>query len=503
MSLDEKIGQLFMIPVCPLREDSHFEDVFSVIKNYHIGSVIVKASDPISQVRVLNKLQAFSKLPLLVAIDAENGLGMRMEGVISFPLNLTLGAIQDESLIYLLGKEIARQCQLVGAHINLAPVVDVNSNPNNPIIHMRSFGDDKFEVAKKAKLIMRGMEDNGIFSCAKHFPNHGDTKIDSHLDLPIIEHEEDYFYSDDIFTFSSMIENNISCVMGSHILFPKISKHPATLSYEIIKELLQKNLKYNGLVITDALNMKALKKYYSIEEIAILSFLAGNDILLYGDHIEMAVDDILQEQIPKAFNALKEAFLNNTLSINELDKRVEKILAYKKKKNLFASRYVDEENLLEDLHTKQAIELNKKLYEEAITYIGDKIDLNANIAYLPIGSSNTSTFINELEKSLNLSIFNKEDDYDFIIVPIFNITSPRDKYFGLNEEDISLINKLDENKTILVVFGSPYILKAINNKKNVLIAYENNEITHKIVAKIILNKKNAKGKLPISYQNTY
>ncbi|NGX56491.1 MAG: Beta-hexosaminidase, partial [Candidatus Anoxychlamydiales bacterium] len=310
MSLDEKIGQLFMAPLCPKRDVLHFDDINYLIKNYHIGSFIVKQSDPKSQIDALNYFQNLSELPLLISADAEWGLGMRMDNTISYPKNIYLSKIKEDEILYELGDEIARQLKLVGVHINLAPVVDVNDDIKTPSIGMRTFGSDVINISNKAKKVALGMEDNNVLSCMKHFPGYSDILVDPHLDLPSNDHDLNRLKSVDFIPYQNLIKEGVSCIMTAHIMLPKLDSVPATMSKFIIQDLLRGYLNFKGLIITDALNMKALTNLYSIEEIAINAHIAGNDILLYGDHINPNIDDIINNQIPRAFRAIKKDYLD-------------------------------------------------------------------------------------------------------------------------------------------------------------------------------------------------
>lgn len=360
MTLDEKIGQLLMIPLCPKRKDDHLKDIQKMLDEYHIGGIIVKQSDPKSQIESLNYFQSKSKLPLLVSADAEWGLGMRMENAISYPKNIYLGNIEDDDLIFELGKEIARQLKLVGVHINLAPVVDINNNPKNLIIKERVFGSDPKVVSKKAKVIVLGMQSQNILCAAKHFPGYGDIEIDPHLDLPKAFHTLDRLFNIEFIPYFELIKENIGCIMTAHIYLPNLDALPVTMSKKLTKELLRDILHFDGLIITDALNMNALTNIYPVEEIALQSYIAGNDILLYGDHINPNIDDILKRQIPLAFNALKKAFLSNKLEISELDKHVLRILKAKEKLGLFENRFVEDFDE-KKLNSEYANKLKEKL----------------------------------------------------------------------------------------------------------------------------------------------
>jgi beta-glucosidase-like glycosyl hydrolase len=360
MSLDEKIGQLFMAPICPKRDLSHRQDILNLINNYHIGGFIVKQSDPKSQINALNFFQKKSKYPLLISADAEWGLGMRMENTISFPKNIYLSKIKDDDILYELGKEIARELRLVGVHINLAPVVDVNDNINTPSIGLRTIGSNLNNITDKAKKISLGMQDNNVLACLKHFPGYSDILVDPHLNLPSTNHSLERLKKVDFVPYEKLIKEDVKCIMTAHILIKELDNMPSTMSGFFITDLLRGYLNFKGLIITDALNMKALTNIYSIEEIALNAHMAGNDILLYGDHINPNIDDILKNQIPKAFLAIKKAYLDKKLDENILNKTVKRILQAKKDLSLFESRLVNDFDE-EKLNSKQAYLLKEKL----------------------------------------------------------------------------------------------------------------------------------------------
>ncbi len=364
MSLDEKIGQLFIIPVSPIRDEEHRKVLKEIINQYHIGGLIVKQSDPNSQIECLNYLQRECKLPLIVMADAEWGLGMRMSNVISYPQNIYLGKLENNQLIYDLGKEIARQLKLVGVHLNLAPVVDVNSNPSNPVIKSRSFSADPEVVSEKASYFVKGQNSENILSCAKHFPGHGDTEVDSHRGLPIIKQDRKRLDNIELKPYARLISEGIDSIMTAHILFPLLSDLPATMSKEVIQGLLRDDMHFKGIIISDALNMKALTEHYSIEEIALKSHMAGVDLLLYGAHKYEDIDDILLNHIPRAFKAIKKAYEEKLLEEKKLDEHLLRILKAKEKLTLFKNRFVEEFDE-EKLNSKNAYDLQDKI-EKAI-----------------------------------------------------------------------------------------------------------------------------------------
>lgn len=397
MSLDEKIGQLFMIAAYSNPEDAKIEkqnenvmaSVEHLIRTYHVGGVLLKRNwEPLAQVHSIRHFQSLSKIPLFIAQDCEWGLAMRCANTMAFPKNMTLGAIQDDQLLLELGQEIGRQCRLVGINFNLAPVVDVNSNPANPVIGSRSFGDDPDNVARKGTLLMEGIQQNGVMACAKHFPGHGDTNVDSHHDLPIVLHDRAHLNQIELYPFKKLIDAGVMAVMSAHVVVPALSNTevPATLSSDVISKTLKGELGYQGLVITDDLMMGAIAKHYPSGEAALLAFIAGNDILLSS------------HDIPACFDQIKQAVVSGKISLDELDARVLKIL---KAKEWIYSYRDKEEMLAEDgdwsqLRTSEAETLKRKLYQEAITVLGELPSVSDLSVCVQIGGESISPFYQQL-----------------------------------------------------------------------------------------------------------
>ena len=497
MSLDEKIGQLFMIPACPKRDLSHLNDLKKVIKKFHVGGVIVKQSDPTTQIHFLNHLQFLSHQPLIVSADAEWGLGMRMEKAISFPKNMTLGAIEDNDLLYELGKEIAKELKAVGVHINLAPVIDININPMNPTINIRAFSDDKSKVTQKAYQLMKGMQDENILACLKHFPGYGDVKVDPHLDLPIASHDRKRLEEVELYPYDFLIKNGALAIMSAHIILSKLSDKPATMSKEII-DILITDKNYKNLLITDALNMKALTNNYTIEDIALSSHIAGHDILLYGDHILPNIDDILMHQIPKAFEAIKKAYISNKLPIEKLDAHVLKILKAKEKLNLFENRYTPayNENIILN---PEAYKLKNELFKKSITTIKNEtlfpIDLK-KIIYLSSKKDITQDLIATKLISKDILVFSVFDDFK---IPANKISYLTIYQSDLSEDLFEKIKNLDPNKTAVFFLGSPYLLNdyILKNFKNITLSYEEEREAILATLDFMLGNIKADGQIPI------
>lgn len=534
LSLEEKIAQLFIIgarnndfinhnfetiqnTVINLNENEHAfskANVEFLIKKYKVGGVhFIQYGTIESSFKSINYFQSISEIPLLITQDFEWGLSMRLTDALRFPRNMTLGAIQNNDLIYKLGLEIGRQCNLLGVHINLAPVVDININPENPVIADRSFGQNKENVALKAFYFMKGLQDAGIIACAKHFCGHGDTNIDSHLDLPIINHSLDRIQNIELYPFKKMINEGVKSIMSAHIHVPSIdsrNNRSITLSYKAMTDLLQKELNFSGLIITDALNMKGITKYSQTGQIELEAFLAGNDILL------------MSQDVPKAIKLIKDAIDKGEINVEELDKRVLKILKIKENLGLSKKKY---NNLnYNEFFLSQAKTLKKELYESAITLIKneDKIISKPCVLFnkkkcLITISDKTQTyktfshellsysdfdlfFINKTDTNEFNNFLNLSSKYEITIIGLFDLNKFKKENYGVCQETLSFLNKLNEKKIkiILTIFGNPYSLNQFNNFKNIIMAYENEQDCQITCAKIIFGKLEANGKLPIS-----
>lgn len=473
MSLAQKVGQLFIAPGCPKRGQDHLDDLFVLIKQYHLGGMILKQADPHQQVAFIHRMQGWAEVPLLCVQDGEWGLSMRLSDTIRFPKNLTLGAIDDLDLIEKTGREIGRQCRAVGVHVNLAPVVDVNTNPQNPIIHMRSFGDDPVRVASHALAWIRGLQSERVMACAKHFPGHGDTQVDSHRDLPHVERPE-------LFPFVQLIQSGVSLVMTAHLAVPALTGDPnlpITFSKAAVTDLLQEKMGFQGLIITDALNMRALTNYYRADDIALQAYLAGHDLLLYGDHIAPNVDQIVRLDIPRAIEKLKASFESGELSIEELNRRVLKILKAKQK-------YTRESSLVPDeLHLPEAYALKRELYRRAVTLLKDDEQI------LPLKKCVCR------DPRLRAALQNHLEIVDVdapVIFPVYP-THPKEKNCGVSDEELASLKKFNEMgiPVVLVIFGTPYSLPFLPKQKVMILAYEDDPDAFEAVVDLLRQSQNS------------
>lgn len=517
LTVEERIAQLFMVAAYSNRDIEHTKSIDKLIKTYKIGGLIFFQGGPIRQANLTNRFQKESKVPLLISIDGEWGLAMRLDSTMKFPKQMTLGAIQDtsEHLIYEMGLQIAEQCKALGMHVNLAPVADVNNNPKNPIISYRSFGENKYTVARKSLAYMNGMQDNGIMANAKHFPGHGDTDSDSHKTLPIINHSKERLDSLELFPFKYLIDNGLGSMMVAHLYMPKIDSTPnraSTLSPKIVTDLLKKELKFEGLIFTDALNMKGVSKYYEPGKVDVAALLAGNDVLLFS------------EDVPKAINEIKKAIINKEISQKEIDIRCKKILYAKYWAGLDKVKPINTKKLSEKLHTKEAKNINIKLFQNAITLLQNKNDLiplkrldTLKIASISFGAKNENEFNTSIDKYSNFDSFSyptkvpKSDieqiykdceDYNLLMITIHDMNQRPYQNFGITNSLNNIIDSLSSNhKVILNILGNPYCLEKFNAAKKadaLVMSYEEHPIAKDLSGQLIFGGIPALGKLSVT-----
>ncbi|MBT8317966.1 MAG: beta-N-acetylglucosaminidase, partial [Lutibacter sp.] len=292
LSIDQKIGQLFMIQAYSNKDKKHTAYIKRMIKKYHIGGLIFMQGTPKKQVELTNSYQAASKIPLLIGFDGEWGLDMRLKNAFRYPWNMTLGAVQNNKLIEQFGEQLGKHCKRVGIHINFAPVVDINTNPINPIIGNRSFGENKYNVTEKAIAFTNGMQRTGVLANAKHFPGHGDTSTDSHKTLPFLDFSLERLDSIELFPYKELFKTDLASVMIAHLNVPSLEPKkgvPTSISYKVVTELLKEKMNFEGLIFTDALNMKGAANYAKPGDIDLAAFMAGNDMLLIPEDVKAAV----------------------------------------------------------------------------------------------------------------------------------------------------------------------------------------------------------------------
>ncbi len=512
LSIDQKIGQLFTIWVATKQGDDKMKEVSSIIEKNHLGGLIFSLGNIKDQAKYTNIFQSISKVPLLIGMDAEWGIGMRLDDAFSFPYNMTLGALNDDSLIYNVGKRIGVHAKRIGVHINFAPVTDINTNPNNPIIGSRSFGEDKINVTKKSLSYLKGMQSVGIMGSAKHFPGHGDTSTDSHKTLPVINFSAKRINDVELFPYKELIKNNLSTVMVAHMEVPSLEKEPkmpSTLSKNIISKLLKKKLKFEGLVITDAMDMKGVVDFNKNQSADVGALLAGNDVLLMPDDLD------------ESTKSIKKAIIDGIITEKRLKYSVKKILMAKYKAGLYKKNKIDLENIVEDMNSNIDKLLFEEITEKSITLIKNDNDIlpikdiSTKIAFLEMGDSDSDEFfkilnhytkVDKIEYDSKAELLTTLKPYQTVVVGFHKSTkSPFDPY-KFNQSEIETLELLSKNKNVILnVFAKPYALMDLDmtNISSILVSYQNNVIAQNKSAQIIFGALPAVGRLPVSISKKY
>ena len=514
MTLEDKIGQLFMIAAYSNRNKAYVDSLAKVIDENGIGGLIFFQGNPESQIAMTNRFQKTSKIPMLIGIDAEWGLSMRLQNTASFPMQMTMAAANDSALVYDMGKELARQCKRMGVHINFAPVVDVNTNPNNPVIGMRAFGQSKLDVTRFAKAYMHGLQDNGIMACAKHFPGHGDAASDSHKTLPFIYATKDRFDDIELYPFRALIRSGIQSIMIAHLNVPALTNDTSATTFSplVVQSLLKGQMGFKGLVFTDALNMKGATLGQKPGEPELKSLMAGNDVLLFSRNVQ------------KAKERLIEAVADSTLSIDRIDDACRKILLAKFSAG-FSEKFekIDTASIVHDLNSKRAELIYRRLTEKSLTLLQNEKDLvplrrldTLNIALVSIGGAQQNAFITGAERYAPIKSFVVDKDmdeparqalldslkpYNLVLMSVHaNIFDQRANY-GIGSRVLRTVRDININhKSIVSVFGNPYALNEFFGLKDVagvLMAYENTDMAMDYASQAIFGGISIQGKLPV------
>ncbi len=505
---------MFFVRAHTDRGQAYEDSVGKVIKDEQVGGLVFFQGGPVRQAELINTYQKLAKVPLLIAQDGEWGLGMRLDSTISYPYQMTLGAIQDNSLIYKMGQFVAYDFKRMGMQINLAPDMDVNNNPDNPVINYRSFGDNKYNVAAKGIAYMKGMQDGGILTTAKHFPGHGDTNVDSHLDLPLLPFDRKRLDTLEEYPFRQAIKAGISGVMIAHMDIPALDSTknlPSTLSRPIVTGDLKDSLGFKGLVVSDAMEMKAVTKYFPDGEADVRAFLAGNDILELSENSERAI------------GLIKKAVRKNEISKKEFEARVKKVLAAKYWAGLNHYHETSTEHLVDDLNRESAKALVQQLSDASVTLLkGDAQTLQLNpiakTAIVSIGVTQETVFQKELSQwYLNndtfivgkgtpaddlLELLEKLRQYDQVFVSINDTrTRPASKLDYSNGVKLFISELAGFPHSVVCVFANPYTLAGLPGieKSGALIAcYQMSDELQRSAVKVITRTIEPKGKLSVS-----
>lgn len=515
LTIEQRLGQMLMLRANSTGDQTEVKQLSSLITTYNIGGLCFFKGGPLAQAKLTNYYQSIAPTPLLISMDAEWGLGMRLDSVISFPRAMTMGAIRDENLLIKYGEEIGRQMKMMGIQMSFAPVADINNNPKNPVIHIRSFGENKYDVARKAILYMKGLKNAGLITVAKHFPGHGDTDTDSHLDLPVMNHSLQTLDSLELYPFRELIKAGVDGVMVAHLNVPALDPAPglpASLSKRIIDSLLITELKFKGLVITDALDMKGVANTGKQPDLALKALLAGNDILL----LPFDIDSVIK--------GLKDANAGGVLPDSLIELKCKKILYYKYLSGLSKPCPAVTDSLYEKLNCSRSQALNQEFYNNSVTLLknnGSILPLQRpdtlKIASLTIGYSRRSniqdridfytkadhfTMSEDIDDKQITSMIKKLQTYDLILLFVNNTHPSPANRFSIKNKTIAMADSLLLNKRVIFsLFAPPYALdlfKYSSNARALIMPFQDNPQAYESAVQLIFGGISASGKLPVS-----
>ncbi|MCX2681510.1 serine hydrolase [Galbibacter sp. EGI 63066] len=508
LTLKEKIGQLFMIRAFSGEGKAHINEVKKLVSEHQVGGVIFSLGDPERHAKLSNELQELSKVKMMMAMDAEWGLSMRLDSTFAFPYNMALGAMRDNELIERVGKHIGEHCKRLGMHINFAPDVDINTNPNNPIIGNRSFGENKDKVAEKAMAFMKGMQSAGVLANAKHFPGHGDTEQDSHKTLPTVSFSKERIDSIELDPYKKLIPQGLASVMVAHLNVPSLesrTSYPSSLSDRIVTGLLKEKLGFKGLIFTDALEMKGVSNYSDSKYVDLAAFLAGSDVLLISADVSAGIEK------------LEEAYNEGVITEERLSHSVKKILKAKYKVGLQNYKPIVLDSLYEDLNRPEDTILYEEVMENAITVAQNNDQLipirnleEKKIAYVGFGDGNGSTFIETLQKYTKVDhiqansldgLVKRLEPYNLVIMGHHRSTETPWKAADFTDQEKVWIYEIARlKKVILDAFVKPYALldlQTVENIESIVVSYQNDPIAQEKSAELLFGAIQGKGSLPV------
>ena len=512
---EQRLGQLFMVAAYSNKDHSHVERIERQVRNQNIGGVMFMQGGPLRQALMTNRLQAAAKVPLLIAMDAEWGLDMRLDSSAHFAKQMTLGAMDDPKYVYQMGRNIARKMRVLGVHIDFAPVLDVNSNPSNPVIGNRSFGEDQNQVSKLGIQYIKGLQDNNVMAVAKHFPGHGDTDTDSHVSLPVINTDMDRLTKVDLVPFQQSFEAGVMGVIVAHLYMPLFDTTDAkttTLSHALVTDLLKDKMGFKGLVFTDALNMKSVSRLYKDGELDALALAAGNDVLLFS------------EDVPSALLRIREAVAAGKLKQEDLDQRIRKILRAKYWAGLAKYKPTNLATLRDSLNLPNSKVLAQNIFEHAVTVVKNQDNLlpfqrldTLRIAAITIGTQAEGPYATIFNKyqpgpvyavpdryapdSTFARIAARLQEYNVVVVSLHNMNNTPSHNYGLGDGALKFIKQLEANrkiKTVVVAMGNAYSLKFLEEARTLVCGYEDHYAAQLVVPQVLFGALPARGKLPVT-----
>ncbi len=509
----QRIGQLFLVRAHTNLGQKYVDSVKQVIEREQLGGLVVFQGGPVRHANMFNQYQKVSKVPLLITFDGEWGLGMRMpDSTISYPYQMTLGAIQNNNLLYEMGRQVARDFHRMGMHFNFAPVVDINNNPKNPVINFRSFGDNKYKVTEKAKAYMDGMVQGGILASLKHFPGHGDTDVDSHHDLPQLKFDRARLDSLEMYPFRQLIKDGAPSVMVAHMNIPALDNTPnipSSISKKVVTDIIRTELGFRGLTVTDAMDMSGVKKFFPNGEADVMAIEAGHDLLEVSENSGRAID------------LVEKAIKSGRLSQADIDARVKKVLAAKLWLGLNQVKPVNTNRLYEDLNTPAAQSLVQRISDAAVTLLKSdrglkRFDPKKSTSIVSVGIDQVQDFEkglalqltdfdqffikgDETEEQLKDLMKDSKDNRQIVLVIHDNRSRPRSELL-LNDATKDFIDKIAGRRTISVMFTNPYAMNSVDvmRSSSVLLGYQNDFFMQKAVLKVLLKQIKPEGKLPVT-----
>lgn len=514
----EKIAQLFLVRAHTNLGQRYIDSVGEVIQKEQLGGLVVFQGGPVRHANMFNRYQDAAKVPLLITFDGEWGLGMRMpDSTLSYPYQMTLGALQDNRLLYDMGREVAKDFKRIGMHFNFAPVVDVNNNPKNPVIGFRSFGDDKVKVTDKAKAYMQGMVDGGIIASLKHFPGHGDTDVDSHYDLPQLNFSKERLKDLEMYPFKELIDGGAPAVMVAHMNIPAldpIPNMPSSISKVVVTDILKEELNFNGLVVTDAMDMKGVKKFFPNGEADVMAIEAGHDLLEVSENSKRAID------------LIEQAIASGRISQEDIDRRVKKVLATKYWLGLNNYKPVGTQSLYRDLNKPSAQSLVQRLADAAVTVLkSDKriksFDSKVNTAVVSIGIPEAQDFeaglLSKLDDATPYFITGSESEDEInqliatvrghkqIVMAVHDNRSRPGSELRLPENTQRFISKIGGRRTITVMFTNPYVIDSlpVARSSSIVLGYQNDAFMQKAALKVLLGQVKPYGRLPVTVNKDF
>ncbi|GAA4515205.1 glycoside hydrolase family 3 protein [Sphingobacterium thermophilum] len=514
----ERIAQLFLVRAHTDLGQKYIDSVKNVIAKEQLGGLVVFQGGPVRHVDMINQYQKVSKVPLLVTIDGEWGLGMRLpDSTLSFPYQMTLGALQDNSMLYDMGREVAKDFRRMGIHFNFAPTVDINNNPKNPVIGFRSFGDNKENVALKSAAYMKGMIDGGVLASIKHFPGHGDTDVDSHHDLPVLNFTKERLESLELYPFRELINQGATAVMVGHMFIPALDNTPnmpSSISKKVVTDLLRKQLGFKGLTVTDAMNMKGVTKFFPNGEGDILAIEAGHDLLE------------LSENSGRAIELVEKSIKSGRLKQADIDARVKRVLAAKLWLGLDNYRDANRNNLITDVNRPETKSLIQRMADASVTLLKSNKRIHAfnpkvETAIVSVGINKAQDFEKgmaaRLTNAKNYYITGKESEeqlkdlikeiraHNQIILAVHDNRSRPRPTLDFSESVKEFIHKIAGRRTITVMLTNPYALTSVNvdRSASIIMGYQNEDFMQRAAVKVIFKDIKTKGKLPVTINKTY